>query len=275
MDAERTGMGRREARPSIPALAALIAVLALAAPSLAQAKVLRVGRWHGVQGQFKTIQAAVDAAHKGDWILVGPGDYHERADFTKRHHAPADEPGAGVLIKKNRLHLRGMNRNKVVVDGTKPGSPECSSRLHDQAFGPKGKHGKRVGRTGIVVDKASGVSIDNLTACNFLAGGNDGTQIWWNGGDGSGKIGMGSWYGSYLSATTGFYRGNKKQGGYGIFASNSRGPGRLTHSYASNMNDAGVYIGACARRCHSVVTKSQFEYNALGYSGTNAGGELV
>jgi hypothetical protein len=244
-------------------------------PASGGARVLRVGTFHGIQGQFRSIQKAVDAAHKGDWILIGPGDYHERADFTKRHHAPRDEPGAAVLIKKNRLHLRGMNRNKVIVDGTKPGSKPCSSRLKDQSFGPKGKGGKPVGRTGIVAFKASGVTIDNLTACNFLAGGIDGNQIWWNGGDGSGKIGMGAWYGNYLSATSTFFKANKKQAGYGLFASNARGPGKLTHSYASNMNDAGVYIGACRRVCNSVVTRSQFEFNSLGYSGTNAGGSLV
>ena len=86
---------------------------------------------------------------------------------------------------------------------------------------------------------------------------------------------MGAWYGNYLSATTTFYRADKPQASYGEFASNARGPGRLAHSYASNMNDAGVYIGACQRVCHSVVTDSHFQYNALGYSGTNAGGPLV
>ena len=79
-----------------------------------------------------------------------------------------------------------------------------------------------------------------------------GNQIWWNGGDGSGHIGMGAWYGNYLSATTTFYRADKPQASYGEFASNARGPGRLAHSYASNMNDAGVYIGACQQVCHSV-----------------------
>ena len=249
---------------------ALLILLAL--PASAGARVLRVGSFHGIPGQFNSIQRAVDAAHKGDWILVGPGDYHERADFSKAHHAPADESGAGVLIQTNRLHLRGMNRNRVVVDGTKPGSKPCGSNLKDQSFGPKGQGGKRVGRNGIVVDEANGVSIANLTACNFLGEGN---QIWWNGGDGSGKIGMGPWYGNYLSATTTFYRANRKQASYGEFVSNARGPGRLAHSYASNMDDAGVYIGACQQRCHSVVTESQFEFNALGYSGTNAGGPLI
>src|SRR5581483_5483198 len=98
-----------------------VAVLAAAVPALAQGSVLRVGHYGGIPGTFGSIQQAVDAAQRGDWILIGPGDYHARADFTQSHHAPPDESGAGVLIKKNGLHIRGMNRNAVIVDGTKPG----------------------------------------------------------------------------------------------------------------------------------------------------------
>src|ERR1700686_2119967 len=42
--------------------------------------VLLVGTYHGHRGRFSSIQAALDAARPGDWILVAPGDYHERAD---------------------------------------------------------------------------------------------------------------------------------------------------------------------------------------------------
>ncbi|MBV9312072.1 MAG: hypothetical protein JOZ73_14680, partial [Solirubrobacterales bacterium] len=31
------------------------------------ARVLRVGSRHGIRGQFKSIQAAIDAAKPGDW----------------------------------------------------------------------------------------------------------------------------------------------------------------------------------------------------------------
>ena len=41
----------------------------------ASATVLRVGTYHGIRGQYSSIQAAVNAAKPGDWILVGPGDY--------------------------------------------------------------------------------------------------------------------------------------------------------------------------------------------------------
>src|SRR5436190_2135881 len=81
----------------------------------------------------------------------------------------------------------------------------------------RGQGGKHVGRNGIVAQRASGVSIDNLTACNFLGEGN---QIFWNGGDGTGEIGMASWSGSYLSATTTYYNAKSPQATYGEFASN-------------------------------------------------------
>src|SRR3954453_516798 len=256
----------RRAAVGAGAMGVVAAMLVFVPMAGARPHVLRVGTYRGVRGQYRSIQGADDGAHKGDWILVGPGDYHERADYGKRHHAPSDESGAGLLIQKNDLHIRGMNRNRVIVDGTRPSAAKpCSSNPKRQAYGPKGAGGQRVGRNGIVVDKASGVSIDNLTACNFLGEGN---QIWWNGGDGSGKIGMGSWYGKYLSATTTFFSPKKPQATYGIFASNAKGPGKLTDSYGTNMNDAAVYVGAC-HPCSTVIDRFHGEYNTLGYSGTN------
>ena len=88
-------------------------MLAVTPAAGAKTHVLRVGTYRGVRGQYHSIQRAVDAAHRGDWILIGPGDYHPRADYSKRHHAPADESGAGVLIQTKGLHIRGMNRNRV------------------------------------------------------------------------------------------------------------------------------------------------------------------
>jgi hypothetical protein len=67
------------------------------------------------------------------------------------------------------------------------------------------------------VSKTSGVTIQNLTVCDYLAGdGEHGNEIWWNGGDGSGLIGLSGWKGQYLTTyDTGL------NGGYGIFISNS------------------------------------------------------
>jgi hypothetical protein len=251
-------------------LLALAAAAAVAAPS-AGARVLRVGSFHGIPGPFRSIQAAVDAAKPGDWILVAPGDY--KTSSSRAPQGFSDHP-AGVLITTPDLRLRGMNRNSVIVDGTKPGSPRCSTAKSDQNFGPRAGNGP-LGLNGILVWKADNVWVQNLTACNFLLGaGVTGNEIWWNGGDDSGKIGGWGYLGSYLSATDMFYENESNAAGYGIFSSNWSG-GTWDHTYASNMNDSGYYIGACQQQCDQTINDAWAEYNALGYSGTNSGGQLV
>ena len=257
--------GRIGAIVSVSAGVIAIAAVALPAPAGGTTvRVLRVGTWKGIPGTYKSIQAAVDAANPGDWVLVGPGDWKEVGDETT-HKPAAGKPGWGVTINKAGLHLRGMNRNTVVVDGTKAGTPQCSSKRADQNFGGSG------GRSGIVVDKVDGTYVENLTVCNFLGQGN---QIWWNGGDGSGKVGMGSYWGNYLTATTTYWAASDPAGTYGIFVSNARGPGSISQTYASNMNDSSYYIGACAD-CNAVLDHPWAEHSALGYSGTNSGGHLI
>src|SRR5258708_5804015 len=179
---------------------------------------------------FTSIQAAVDAAKAGDWILVDAGTYNE-----------------SVVITTPGLHVRGMDRNMVVVDG-------------QHAVGD-----------GILVSKADNVTIENLTVHDFdrpSLDGAHGNQIWWNGGDGSGTIGLHGWSGSYLTTFS-----TSLVGGYGIFISNSVS-GSLDQVYASGFNDSGIYLGAC-RDCQAVISHALVENNALGYSGTNSGGHIV
>ena len=251
-----------------------IAAMAFAvAASTAQARVLLVGSWHGHRGQYRSIQAAVDAARPGDWVLIGRGDYHERGDREKRYRRLADI-GAGVMITTPRIHVRGMDRNRVVIDGTKPGSKKCASTRTAQNFGPV-RGGKANGRNGIEAYKAPGVTIENLTVCNFLEGsGSSGNEVWFNFGDGSGKSLRGSFRGAYLNATSTYFEPNRPAASYGIFSSNNRGPGVFEHTYASNMNDSDYYIGACTD-CNQRIVDAHAQYSALGYSGTNAGGHLV
>ena len=219
---------------------------------------LQVGTWKGRKGAFASIQAAVDAAAPGDWILIAPGAYHEVGSDT-----------AGVWITTPGLHLRGLDRNRVVVDGTRPGAATCSPDPADQVTGPGG-----AGRNGIEVFQADGVTIENLSACNFLNGaGGGGNQIWWNGGDGSGVIGMGGYRGAWLTASTTYYSG-AHNASYGIFVSNARGPGVIERSYASNMSDSDFYVGACPD-CNAVLTRVHAQNSPQGFSGTNAGGHLV
>ncbi len=179
---------------------------------------------------FATIQAAVDAAKPGDWILIDSGVYHDP-----------------VRVQTPHLHLRGMDRNAVILDGQ-----------HQTG-------------NGIEVVKADGVSIENLTVRDFdraTMDGEAGNEIWWNGGDGSGRIGLRGWIGRYLTT---FDSG--LLGGYGIFISNAEN-GSLDESYASGFNDSGIYLGAC-RDCNAVMANLLVENNALGYSGTNAGGHVL
>jgi hypothetical protein len=233
-----------------------------------------------MKGQYTTIQAAVDAAKPGDWILVAPGDYHETADHTLHlTSAELTEGGVGgVIITTSDLHIRGMDRNTVIVDGTKAGAPKaCDASSQWQDLGIKnGSPATDYGRNGIVVFKANGVSIDNLTVCNFLSGsGQAGNEIWWNGGAGSGNIGLTGYNGSYLTATTSYFGGEKTAAAYGIFVSNSSGPANWVETYANNFNDSGMYVGACQQVCGITIDKAWMEYNALGYSGTNSGGAIV
>ena len=214
---------------------------------------------------YKTVQAAVNAAHRGDWVLIYPGVYHEKS---------TQWPTAGVWISKRDIHVRGLDRNHVIIDGSNgPASHPCPSspKLQDTNGG--------VGRDGIVAYKASGVTIQNLTVCDYLAGsGGHGNEIWWNGGDGSGVIGMGAYHGSFLTATSMYgpkdiHSPNLAQ--YGIFVSNASGPGLISDSYSSNMADAAYYVGACQQQCNTRLTHDYGTNSALGYSGTNAGGRLV
>lgn len=221
---------------------------------------------------YRSIQAAVDAAHPGDWILVWPGDYRESGNNHPDHPA-------GVWIMTSGIFLRGMDRNLVVIDGTKSG-PECSPAPADQNLGPINPGtGAPSGRDGVLVWKTDGTWLENLTACNFLtsAEGAHGNQIWWNGGDGSGQIGMHSYWGDYLTATSTYATtdaahpegGDNPRGEYGIFSSNvgngtSPFSGIMDHSYANNMGHAAFYIGACPN-CAQILENSRGENSALDF----------
>jgi hypothetical protein len=273
----------RRARFAAPmTLAAVGALLATAPPALARSHckpsmrgVLRVGTYAGKRGQCKTIQEAVKAAQPGDWILIGPGDYKQSTSEVPKGALGDDRAGADVLVTTPNLHIRGMNRNTVVIDGTKPGSPQCSSKESDQYLGRTEGSGHS-GNNGVLVYKAAGVWLQNFTACNFLNGNfGGGNEIWFDGQQSSGRQEIGSWWGEYISATSTYWGGTDKPNAtYGVYASNTFGPGYFEHAYASNMSDSGVYIGACPD-CNTLLNHDQFEGNDLGYSGSNSGGHLT
>lgn len=104
---------------------------------------------------------------------------------------------------------------------------------------------------GILVS-AGGVAIENMTARNYVTNG-----FYFNG--------VRDYRVSYASAI--------RNGDYGIYVIESRG-GQLDHVYTSGSPDGGIYIGSCYP-CDALVTASLSEFNELGFSGTNAGGNLV
>jgi hypothetical protein len=265
-------------RGAITAMAVATLILAmfvaLTQSHAAAPRVLRVGTWHGVRGNEPTINAAVAALRPGDWLLIGPGDWHPQMDKSKAQ-AGVIYPSA-MLITTSHVHVRGMNRNQVIIDGTKPHAAPCSKRKSAQDFGQK-VHGVAQGRNGPEALFSNDVTFENFTVCNFLTGSQDtGNEIWWNGGDDAGKIGANSWHGNYLTATTTYFdpKHPNNAAQYGMFVSASRGPGELNHSYSSNFNDSSYYIGAC-RNCHSILNHAHAENSALGLSATNSGGHFI
>jgi len=186
---------------------------------------------------FTTIQSAVDAATRPrDFVLIEPGTYEEEVKVR-----PANK---GIFI-------RGMNRNTVLLNG---------EHIHTPG-----------GANGIEVQKANDVWVENLTVANFEReelNGAGGNEIWWNGSSTEEKIGAHGWFGNYLTAyDTGL------NGGYGIFTSHMT-KGEWNNIYASGFNDSGIYLGACAE-CEAVINHATMEFNALGYSGSNSGGQLI
>ncbi len=104
---------------------------------------------------------------------------------------------------------------------------------------------------GIEVLFTDGVAIENLTAMNHTLNG-----FFWSG--------VRGYRGSYLTAIN--------NGDYGVYAFDS-GDGVFEHSYGTGSPDAAFYIGQC-NPCDAVLTDSVGEFSGLGYSGSNASGEL-
>jgi hypothetical protein len=99
---------------------------------------------------------------------------------------------------------------------------------------------------------ADGVTLENMTAHNFTANG-----FYWDEVDG--------YAGRYLTVWN--------VGLYGIYAISSRG-GVMEQSYVSGASDAAFYIGEC-QPCDATIRNVTATLSAVGYSGTNAGGNLV
>ncbi len=104
---------------------------------------------------------------------------------------------------------------------------------------------------GVNVIGADGVAVENLTVRNTTGNG-----VFWSSVEG--------YRASYVTSIDADV--------YGIYAFDSV-DGVFEHSYASGSWDSGFYVGQCDP-CRAVLTDLVAEWNGLGYSGTNASGDV-
>ena len=149
----------------------------------------------------------------------------------------AASPGDLVLVDK------GVYREEVTVT-----TPSIVIRGVDR--NETIVDGEFVRGNGIAI-YADAVAVENMTARNAVLNG-----FFWTGITGF----RGAWLTAY------------NNGDYGIYAFDAS-DGLLEDSYASGSPDSGFYIGECYP-CRIVIRRVTAEHNALGYSGTNSGGEM-
>lgn len=143
-----------------------------------------------------------------------------------------------VIIRTPNIVIRGENRNTVVLDG----NDELSN--------------------GIQVS-ANGVAVENLTVQRYQVNGVVFTKAYDSTDPAQAEVLQGYRASFVTVANNGLY------GLYAFFASG----GQFDHVYGSGHPDGGIYIGQC-KPCNALVTDALMERNGIGYSGTNASGNL-
>ena len=193
----------------------------------------------------------------GDVPLPGGGG----TDVGPGREPVPSRPGATIRVPQDQTTIQGAvdaaDPGDLVLIG--PGTYHEAVRVLTPYLTIRGTDrntvildGELMLANGIHVIEADGVVVENLTTRHYRVNG-----VYWSGVQG--------YRGSYLTAYA--------NGDYGIYAFNSVW-GRIEHSYASGHPDSGFYIGECYP-CHAVITDVVAEGNAIGFSGTNAGGDLL
>ena len=185
---------------------------------------------------FSDDPGAVNAAHEGDWVLIEAGHLQRRSqghERARRHPHPRHGP-------QHRDPRRDGHRN--AGNGTPTASKsQGQRRLGRKPHRPQLRHAQKAQKAPAATRSGGTAAVD------------------------SNKVGAHGWFGKYLTAyDTGL------NGGYGIFTQNET-EGEWEHIYASGFNDSGIYIGAC-QECKAHVNNATMENNAVGYSGSNSGG---
>lgn len=201
------------------------------------------GQWQGMVATLVVGDVEYSAATGGEPIdpveeWTGTTRRVPRDHPTIQNGVDAAEPGDLVLVDE------GVYREQVNVT-----TPYITIRGVDRQ--DVVIDGEFTRANGINVAAADGVAVENLTVRNATVNGLFFT-------------GLTGYRASHVTATN--------NGIYGIYAFDAR-DGLFEHSYASGSPDAGFYIGQC-RPCDAVIRDVVSEWNGLGYSGTNASGNL-
>lgn len=178
---------------------------------------------------------APTAAGAQERTLHVPGDH-----ATVQDAVDAAEPGDLILVAP------GTYEESVEVTSDKPGITIRGLERNEVVL----DGGYEMGNA--ITVRADGVALENMTATAYTGNG-----FYWTSVEG--------FEGRYLTAWN--------IGLYGIYAFDST-DGLFEHSYASGSGDASFYIGQC-HPCDAEIRDVIGEYSALGYSGTNSGGNLV
>lgn len=171
-------------------------------------------------------------------------------------HVPTDYPTIQAAVDAARPGQMILIAPGVYQEAVRVKTPDITIRGED--------------RSSVILDGmhqlSSGIEIeaDNVVVENMTARYYAGNGFYWDGGEDASHPRSG-FRGSYLTAYA--------NGDYDIYAYNFQN-GQFDHSYAAGSPDAGFYIGQCYP-CNAVIDDVVSEWNALGYSGTNAGGNLI
>lgn len=171
-------------------------------------------------------------------------------DVPTRIRVPGDAPTLEAAVDRARtgdliLLDAGTYPGGVVVPEKKPGITIRGVDRNGVVF-----DGENERLTAIEV-KADDVTLENMSAHDFTGNG-----FYWEQVDG--------YAGRFLTVWN--------VGLYGIYAIESR-HGVFEDSLVSGAADAAFYIGEC-NPCDTVLRRLVARYSAIGYSGTNAGGNL-
>ncbi|MEO8451621.1 MAG: right-handed parallel beta-helix repeat-containing protein, partial [Gemmatimonadota bacterium] len=225
-----------------------------------------VGRWAEIKFDKPGVYhfyCSFHAAKDGSAGMVGTivvGDVPYVPDSTRKSLPVVTEP-TGVTREVPKAYPTIQSAVDAAAPGDlvliSPGTYKESVSITTPSLTIRGTN-----RTAVVVEGefqrgngiaifADAVAVENLTVHGYLLNG----VIW---------SGVKGYRGSYLNALN--------NGDYGIFAYDAT-DGIIEHSYANGSPDSGFYIGGC-QPCRAVIRNVLAERNALGYSGTNSGGEL-